>query len=86
MAESTKIQVAIKLMVWAGIWGDRIIGPIFIDGTLNAERYLKMLQEEILPSLLNEKGDHPVYFQQDGAPPHFGLQVRQYLDHQFLET
>ena len=39
----TKIQGAGKLMVWAGIWGDRIIGPIFIDGTLNAERYFKML-------------------------------------------
>ena len=45
-----------------------------------------MLQEEILPSLLNEEGDYPVYFQQDGAPPHYGLQVRWYLDHQFPEA
>ncbi|CAM1324679.1 Uncharacterised protein r2_g3343 [Pycnogonum litorale] len=82
----TKLQGAGKLMVWAGIWGDRIIGPIFIDGILNAEKYLNMLQEEILPSLLNEEGDYPVYFQQDGAPPHYGLQVRRYLDHQFPEA
>ena len=65
------------------MWGDRIIGTIFIDETLNAERYLSMLQEEILPSLLNEEGVYPVYFQQDGAPPHYGPEVRRYLDHQF---
>ena len=45
----------------------------FLLMKLNVERYLKMLQEEILASLLNEEGDYPVYFQQDGAPPHFGL-------------
>ena len=33
----TKIKGAGKLMVWAGIWGNKIIGPTFIDGTLNAE-------------------------------------------------
>ena len=68
-----------------GMWGDRIIGSIFIDETLNAKRYLSMLQE-ILSSLLNEEGDYPVYFQQDGAPPHYGLKVCQYLDHQFLKV
>ena len=73
-------------MVWAEIWGNRIIVPIFIGGTLNAEMYLNMLQEQILPSMLNEEGDYPVYFQHDGAPPHYGLQVRRYLDYQFLEA
>ena len=81
-----KMQGASKVMVWAGIWGDRIIGTIFTDETPNAERYLKMLHKEILISLLNEEDDHPVCFQQDGAPPHFGPQVRQYLDHQYSEV
>ena len=39
-----------------------------------------MLQEEIFPSLLSANGNLPVYFQQDGAPPHYGIQVRQYLN------
>ena len=72
-------------MVWAEIWGNRIIAPIVIGRTLNAEMYLNMLQEQILPSMLNE-GDYPVYFQHDGAPPHYGLQVRRYLDYQFPEA
>ena len=77
---STKMQGAGKVMVWAGIWGDKIIGPIFIDGNLNANKYLNMLQEEIFPSLLSANGNLPAYFQQDGAPPHYGIQVRQYLN------
>ena len=31
-------------------------------------------------SLLSKNGDLPAYFQQDGAPPHYGIQVRQYLN------
>ena len=45
-----------------------------------------MLQEEILPSLLNEEGDYPVYFQQDEAPLHYGIQVRRFLDQQFPDA
>ena len=82
----TKMQGAGKLMVWAGIWGDRIIGPLFVSENLNAGKYLSMLQEEILPSLLNEEGDYPVYFQQDGAPPHYGIQVHRFLDQQFPDA
>lgn len=28
------------------------------------------LQEEILPSLLNEQGDYTAYVEEDEAPPH----------------
>ena len=39
-----------------------------------------MLQEEIFPSLLYEDGNFTVYFQQDGASSHLGIQVSQWLD------
>ena len=55
-----------KVMVWARIWGDRIIGRFFVDGNLNVDKYFLMLQE-IFPSLLYADGNFPVYFQQDGA-------------------
>ena len=45
-----------------------------------------MLQEEIFPSQLNEEGDYPVYLQQDGSPPHYGIQVRRFLDQQFPDA
>lgn len=78
-----KSQGAEKLMVWCGIWGDRIVGPFFIEGNLNAMVYLDMLKNDIIMSILDESGDFPAFFQQDGAPPHYGTEVRQWLDQQF---
>ena len=42
-----------------------------------------MLQEETFTSLLYEDGSFPVYCQQDGAPSHFDIHVRQWLDQLF---
>ena len=42
-----------------------------------------LLQKEISPSLLYEDGNFQVYFQQDGAPSHFGIHLRQWFDQQF---
>lgn len=81
--DPSKMQGAGKVMVWCGIWGTRIIGPFFVKGNMNSDVYLRMLQEEIVPSLLNEDGEFPEFFQQDGAPPHFGVSVRAWLDQQF---
>lgn len=74
-----------KVNVWAGIFGRKVIGPFFINGNLNSESYLHMLQNEVIPAIENVSGQHfpTVWFQQDGAPPHYGRQVRQYLDETF---
>lgn len=70
-----------KLNVWLGIVRDQFIGPFFIDGNLNAEVYQEMLEHQIYPAIraaTNNSGE--VWFQQDGAPPHYGLHVREYLN------
>ncbi|KAJ8939594.1 hypothetical protein NQ318_010601 [Aromia moschata] len=36
-----------KVNVWAGIIGENIIGPFFIDGNLNGETYLALLQNNV---------------------------------------
>lgn len=77
-----------KLNVWAGILGSQIIGPFFINGNLNGARYLELLQTEIVPAIRNAaKAQNfdmmDVYFQQDGAPAHFSLTVRNYLNNVF---
>jgi hypothetical protein len=36
-----------KLNVWAGIMGDRILEPAFLDGNLDGEIYLRLLQEDL---------------------------------------
>lgn len=77
-----------KVNVWAGIINNRILGPYFFENNLTAERYLDFLSFDLFPSLavIFPNADNPdiphdrIWFQQDGAPPHFGVNVRRYLD------
>jgi len=78
-----------KLNVWAGIFGDHIIGPFFLPGNLNGDTYLDLLVNAVNPALIEivqndqrYRGENPI-FQQDGAPPHYALPVRQFLDETF---
>ena len=88
-----------KVNVWDGILGDRVIGPLFIErnkeGNLNGEIYLDMLETQIAPLIeeaietQEDEDGNPnldpnlIYFQQDGAPPHYTLAVRQWLNGRF---
>jgi hypothetical protein len=82
-----------KINAWCDIIGRNIIGPFFIDGNLTSAKYLQLLQQQVIPRLrqifVNYEDRNilaeTVRFQQDGAPPYFGLQVRQYLDVIFQE-
>jgi len=72
-----------KLLVWCGLWCSKVIGPFFIPGNLNADMYLNMLSDIILPSVMSADDTFPSFFQQDGAPPHYGLGVCTHRDEQF---
>lgn len=48
-----KTQYRAKINVWPGIIGNQIIGPFFIDGNLNGQKYLQLLQEQVLPALMD---------------------------------
>lgn len=90
-----KSQGSPKVNVWAGIMDDRIIGPFFIDGNINgmlkiylnllAENYSNMIQNCLLPELrqLPLVRRMLMWFQQDGAPAHYALSVREILNHEF---
>lgn len=66
-------------MVWCGITPSGIIGPYFFEENVNGPSYLKMLEDYLWPRV-KHKG---MYFQQDGAPAHYSLQVREWLDKKF---
>lgn len=83
----TNFQTVWGINVWCGLFNGRLIGPYFYDGTLTGERYLEFLQNS-LPDLLedipiNERAT--MWWQQDGASPHFARRVRSYLDVNFEE-
>lgn len=84
---ATRTQYPQSLNVWAGILGTHIIGPFFINNTLNGNRYLQLLENQILPALMQLPNINiqDIYFQQDGCPAHNTLIVRHYLNQHFPE-
>lgn len=71
-------------MAWAGIINNDLIGPYFFQGNVDAEAYLEMLNNFVLPEL-NRLGYDPkaIIYQHDGAPAHYALAVRQFLNENF---
>ena len=68
--------------VWCGIMCNRIIGPFFFHKTsANADVYLDLLTKYVAPQLIDFQPT--TIFQQDGAPPHWGLHVREFLNETF---
>ena len=67
------------LMVWCGMTSGGLIGPYFFDGSVTGESYLEMLQTYVWPKVRQRR----LYFQQDGAPSHYSLVVREWLDQKF---
>lgn len=76
-----------SLNVWCGILGNKIIGPHFFEGTLNGPRYAEFIRET-LPVLLDEvpiETLNTMWFQQDGAPPHYAHAARNAVSERFEE-
>jgi len=81
-AQEVHFQHDQRIMVWCGILGHTIIGPFFFDGNVTGQSYLNMLINEICPAIdtLEVPTD---WFMQDGAPPHYAIVVRNFLDERF---
>ncbi|GBP67789.1 hypothetical protein EVAR_53785_1 [Eumeta japonica] len=79
-------QRRFSLNVWAGVIGDRIIGPHYLPDNLNGDNYLEFLQN-VLPEMIAEvpifNENRPIIFQNDGCPAHWRLIVREYLNNVF---
>ena len=73
------------ITVWAGICSDGLIGPFFFDGTVKAQSYLEILQQQFLPAAENLVNLSEFHFQQDGALPRYGLIVKQWLNNKFSD-
>jgi len=81
-------QTTFSINVWAGIVGDRLIGPVRLPERLTGTMYREFLEltRDILPDVLD---DVPLqlrvgmWFMHDGAPPHFSCIACQYLNDHF---
>jgi len=78
-------QHCFSVNVWCGVIGNRLIGPYIFPQRLTGDIYANVLQDE-LPALLENvplQTRRQMYYQHDGAPPHFSQVVRQYLNQSF---
>lgn len=52
-----------KLTVWAGIFGDKVVELFFLDGSLNEEIYLELVDHNMDPMLTNNIKNNDPYMQ-----------------------
>jgi hypothetical protein len=71
------------VMIWAAVSSRYLFGPYFFEGYVNGDIYLDMLHTWLIPQLREKGIMDRVWLQQDGAPAHFAIQVREFLDEQF---
>ena len=76
------ITNSLGVNVWTGLCSSSLIGPFFFDNKVAAESYLKMLNKKLWP-IVSKHDDCALYFQQDGAPTHYAVSVRKWLDEHF---
>lgn len=75
-----------KLVVWCAMSSTGIIGPFFFRdakgncANVTGVNYLQMLQEYAIPQLRARGNLDNVFFQQDGAPAHYAIIVRDFLN------
>ena len=71
--------------MWCCVIDDQLIGLYIFAQHLTGDIYSNFLQDE-LPALLENvplQTRWQMYYQHDGAPPHFSQDVRQSLNHKF---
>ena len=65
------------------VWNDFGQYCGFLRDTINAKRYLTMLQDEIWSVISTWENIEDLIFMQDGPPPHFAIVVREWLNAHF---
>jgi len=69
--------------VWIGIHSEGVIGPFIFDAIVTEASYLKMLETYAVPQVMQIEDHDHFYWQQDGAPPHWAITVRNFLNETF---
>ncbi|KAJ4451131.1 hypothetical protein ANN_02571 [Periplaneta americana] len=78
--------VRFSLNMWAGIIGDRLVGPHVLVNRLTGQAYTNFLENTIPPHVLEDTpliNHQHIHFLHDGAPAHFSRMARGYLDRRF---
>ena len=66
--------------MWAAIGQTGSFGPYFFDENVTSERCFTMLQEQFWPDVIGKGDEDTLIFMQNGAPPHWGRNVRAWFN------
>lgn len=68
-----------SVMVWCGLTSENLVGPYFFEGGVGAAAYYEMLTALLWPFARYKR----LTYQHDGAPAHYALDIRTWLDEKF---
>ena len=68
------------MMVWCGLLSNELLTPYFFDETVTGSTYRQMSVDCAWTQLQRKR----LYFQHDGAAPHYAAIEREWLDENFL--
>ena len=70
--------------MWYGVTSEKVYGPFFFEEeTVRAVNYLDMIKQYVVPQLQQDGILDTIIDQQDCAPPHWAIIVREQLNHIF---
>lgn len=71
-----------SIMVWCGIVNGYLIGPYFFEGNVAGNSYLHLIRDQFheLIEDVDLETRRRMWFQHDGAPAHFAVIVRNFLN------
>ena len=75
-----------SINVFGGVLGNNVLGPYFINGNLNANTYLNILEEVVTPWIeetIPLARYEQIWYQLDGAPAHSARIITNYLNNEF---
>ena len=73
------VKFPAKIMVWGAISVYGTSRLHIVEGTMNQIKYIKVLEERLLPQLNDWFPDKDYIFQQDGAPCHTGKMKKKWF-------
>jgi len=76
---------SVGVHVWIEFHSEGVIGPFIFDTNVTGASYLKMLETFAVPQVMQIADHNQFYWQQDGAPPHWAINVRNFLNATFGE-
>ncbi|CAB0043489.1 unnamed protein product, partial [Trichogramma brassicae] len=83
LVREDKFQRHFNQHVWAGMVGDRLLGPVFCDAAFDGDSYLKFLEvdlTEMLDENFTREQQGELVLMHDGASAHAAGHVVDYLD------